>query len=491
MEEAINDTTTGSSSSSSTSSSSSSSSSTETSSSSSSSSTSSDTPSPASPAQAASGNGAGPDTGSNTAVNKDGVNNAKGADASAADLAAASTPGHNVPGYKTAPAIDIPKGYQLKIKPPRVIPKEEEGYWAEFFGQRRGENCSGSKVLTYELQKVGINENGVQIDIPGQPGSRIGTGKFGWVQQWGFGPTAYLFDFFDPALRPLHIDEFKKIWDKFSKYAKEDNDLYKDPFSLDLKIPDNLDPMLKQKLLDRKSKMSQSKDEAVYKISVNAVQLNLGMKENRWHEDNSVVDNAKSFIKRFDMNSDGRLSPRELILGSIFYNKGLLGSDDCTLCYEDLVDKLDGIFAYLDCDNDGLISSEDLFKHLPKMRRETNKWNFFALASKAKIRTAVTNDFILKNGFTVQGKVSKTEFRMGVLLGFWDRQTDNFRIVEDDSINLRAIRWQDDDVVDVGAMTYIRNKAEAEAELKRRQRMQDELKTPEVQVTMARGPGLR
>ncbi len=411
---------------------------------------------------------------------------------SAADVAAAARPGQDIPGYKSSPfpksggpaklaGIKVPKGYSLKLQPPKVFPKEIEGYWESFFTQKRGEKCSGNKVLRYELQKIGIGIDGKKMVV--------GKGPFGWIKQWGFGPSAYFFDFLDPSLRPLHIDEFKKIWAKFSKYPREDNNLYKDPFNLKRTIPADLDAASKQRIQDEMTLINKNLETDLYKISLNAVQLNAGIRENRWHKDISIADNAKAFIKSFDINGDGRLGMREFILGSIYHNKGILGSDDCSLCYEDLTDKIDGIFAYIDCDNDGLVSSEEIFEHLPKLRRETTKWNLFTLAPKAMIRTAATNDFILKNNYTVKGLLSKSEFRLGVLLGFWDRQVIDRKILEDDSHNMKKLRWKDDDVVDIGAMDYIQNRAEAKAEEEKRKRAAEGDTKVEISMAPENGVG--
>jgi len=407
-----------------------------------------------------------------------------------------ATPAATVPGFsssalptvvnpKSLDGFQAPSGYKLVAKDPKPQDKEEEGYWETFFNQKRGEKCNGRKVLRYELQKIGVTEEGGQFKAAAGGRSKIGSGPFGWIKQWGFGPSAYLFDYFDPALRPLVLEDFAKIWEKFKGYPAADTKEYKDPFNLEVVIPEGIDDVSKQKLEAGKLAHDQAILTDVYKASVNAVQLNAGIKENKWYMDKSVSDNAKAFIRSYDVNQDGRVSARELILGSIFYNKGILGSDECTMCYEDLVDKIDGIFAYVDCNNDGAVGAEELWEHLPALRRDTTKWNFFNLASKATIRTAVVNDFILKNHSSVNGMVNKNEFRMGVLLGFWDRQTDNYGIISDDKINLKANRWIDDEVNDRGALEYIKGKAEAEAEARRQKPVIDQSKLdPKIEVTM-------
>ena len=245
--------------------------------------------------------------------------------------------------------------------------------------------------------------------------------------------------------------------------------MYKDPFELNKEIPANLDYLSKMRLREKLERYELARQTEVFKNSVNAVQVHHGLKNNNWYYDKSVIDNSKAFVKRFDINGDGRLSARELILGSIYNNKSLLGTGDCKLCYEDLCDKLDGIFAYLDCNNDGLVGAEEIYKHLPHLRRDTSKWNFYNLASKAEIRTSVVNDFVLKNQNALNGKLNKSEFRMGILLGYWDRQTDDLGIVEDDRLNLKKLRWENEDT-DIGAVDYIKSIALAKAlDIKKKQ----------------------
>ena len=342
--------------------------------------------------------------------------------------------------------------------------------------------------MKYELQKIGVNDDGKLIDGPGHQGSKIGSGPFGWVKQWGFGLSAYLFDFFDPSLRPIVLEDMAKIWDTFSKYPAADTKEYTDPFNKLVVIPEGIDEVSRAKLEAGRLAHDQAILTPVYKISVNAVQLNQGMKENKWYLDKSTSDNARAFIRSYDMNVDGRLSARELLLGSIYHNKAILGSDECKLCYEELTDKIDGIFQYIDCNNDGSIGAEEMWEHLPKLRRDTTKWNFYTLASKATIRTAVVNDFILKNGFSTSGQLNKVEFRLGILLGFWDRQTDDFGVIQDDKRNMKSLRWEDDEIIDRGAMLYIKGRAaaQANAEQQRQQAIyaKNQAAKPEIQITM-------
>jgi len=227
-------------------------------------------------------------------------------------------------------------------------------------------------------------------------GSKAKKGKFGWVKNWGYGQSAYVFDFLDPILRPAMLQEFHNIYDSMMALSWEDTPEYKDPFDLK-KLMSQSDAKMSKKALNDLKVLNKNYDPAIYNISINAVQLRKAMIDWKWAVDFGLSDFAKSFIKRYDMNGDGRLNVRELILGSIEHNKHLFGSQTCTHCYDEISRKLDAIFMYLDCDNDGLLSAEDLWNNLSKLKRPSGEYNMFVLANDAGIRTAAVNDFILKN----------------------------------------------------------------------------------------------
>ena len=120
------------------------------------------------------------------------------------------------------------------------------------------------------------------------------------------------------------------------------------------------------------------------------------MNKNIQFQDLGLKDYAKSFIKKYDMNGDGRLNPRELILGALDHNKHLFGSRICNHCFEYATKKIDAIFTYLDCNNDGIITAENLWNNLPRLKRASNEYNIFALGKNTGFRTDCVNDFVLK-----------------------------------------------------------------------------------------------
>jgi hypothetical protein len=164
------------------------------------------------------------------------------------------------------------------------------------------------------------------------------------------------------------------------------------------------------------------------------------------------------------MNFDGRLNYRELILGSIYHNQQLVGLPEplCNFCYFEIGKIIDAIFLYLDCDNDGFLSAEEMWTNLPKMNRKTEQWNLFSFGVDDNIRTASINDFILKNSKSKDGFISRREFRVGILLGFWDRQTETTKIVDDDSRNMKTLRWRENHMIDVSLYNFYKKKIRVE-----------------------------
>jgi len=215
--------------------------------------------------------------------------------------------------------------------------------------------------------------------------------------------------------------------------------------------------------------LNKNYDPTIYNVSANAVQIHSAMVDWKGAVDFGKSDYAKSFIAEYDMNGDGRLNPRELILGAIDHNKHLFGMPGCTHCFEDVVKRLDAIFMFIDCDNDGIITAEDLWKNLPKLKRDSPQYNMFALGADAGIRTASVNDFVLKNMSGRSGILTKVAFRNAIILGMWDRQTNFTNIIDDDSRTLKELRWKDDDMVDIKAFEYIRDGMVADSKAKAKQ----------------------
>jgi hypothetical protein len=332
-----------------------------------------------------------------------------------------------------------------------TIHQEYDSIWKQLFNSSRGQSCKGASL---KQEVIATAKAAAAAVTTSQRGEKAKAGKFGWVKNWGYGESAYFIDYLDPVLRKDVLKEFHTIYDEMMKFPSEDSSEYSDPFDLK-KLLTAEDAALKSKAMNDLKLLNKNYDPKIYSISVNAVQLHQAMKDWKWSIDFAGSDFAKTFIKKYDMNGDGRLNPRELLLGAIDHNKHLFGSQSCTHCFEDVVKKLDAIFIYVDCDNDGVVSAEDLWNNMAGLKRSSAKNNIFALGLDAGIRTASVNDFVLKNMNASNGMINKVEFRNAIILAMWDRQTDFMKIIEDDERSLKELRWKDDNMVDIKGAQYV------------------------------------
>jgi hypothetical protein len=322
--------------------------------------------------------------------------------------------------------------------------------WNTLFKVPRRSACAKSNLLS-RIRRELIEEG----KYPGQ-GYRTKRSKFWWVKQWGYEASAYFFDFLDPILRDQTVKEFEVVFTALRGFPQADSAI-PDPFDfkkLIAKSGGNLTAK-QQKMI---KKFTANYDAASYEISANLPQVQKAIETWKWSVNPGDPTYFRRFIQKYDMNYDGRMNPREFILATLWNNKQTVGSSLCDFCYFEVGKTLDAIFLYLDCDNDGLLSSEEIWGNLPNINRKTQKLNMFAFGNDQSIRTAAVNDFILKNSNTKEGFITRTEFRVGLLLGFWDRQTSTTKVLVDDSRTMKNLRWEEGNMVDIALFNYYKKK---------------------------------
>jgi len=196
-----------------------------------------------------------------------------------------------------------------------------------------------------------------------------------------------------------------------------------------------------------------------YNLWVNATstnQINQVILEWGWYVNDGSADPGMDFVVKFDRNGDGRLDPSELMLGIIVQNRKREGLF-CYNCYYLLAKKIGALFDFLDCSNKGYLTSEELWNKFPNLARQTAQFNIFASGNLESIRTNCVNDFILKNGFTVDAAVVKNEFISGILLGYWNRQISRDNgVVPDDSRSQKALRWTANNLTDIISDAFVK-----------------------------------
>jgi hypothetical protein len=277
-----------------------------------------------------------------------------------------------------------------------------------------------------------------------------------WVKKWGFGPVAYLFDYIDPSFKQDFITECNNIISDISKFKRADSDDYQDAFKMSFIAPKNN----KLKNDEDFKAINPNFSKAVYDIGINTCQLNNAINDWGWFLQEGSNDQAYDFVLKYDQNGDGRLDISELILGVIWNNRkrdGLI----CYDCFYLLAKKLGAMFTYLDCQNKGYLTTEELWNKLPNLVRGTTKWNIFALSNSDTIRTSSVNDFLLKSSFTIDAGITKNEFISGILLGLWQRNTTPLKVLSnsDESKSMKSFRWTTNDTVDLIASNYLAENA--------------------------------
>jgi hypothetical protein len=333
-------------------------------------------------------------------------------------------------------------------------PPSQADQWATMFRIPRTTACS-KEALLRQIRAEVLEEREARLGRNGRKGAK----KFFWVKQWGYGPSAYLFDFLDPVIRGLVTREMSEMITALKNFSQTDP-TYADP--LDFKKMISKDSTsLSKRLLKKMKLFTKNYDPKVYDRSVNAVQIKKALPEWKWNVDTSNSNFPVKFLDRFDLNFDGRLNPREIVLGAIMNNRGVMGTQLCKYCFNNSTKVMDSVFLYLDCNDDGWLSAEEFWHNLRNLERNTQKYNLFSFGVEESIRTAAVNDFIIKNGKTKEGYVTKEEFRQGLLLGLWDRQTEKTQVLFDDSRTMKTLRWRDDDTIDVSLYNFYKKKMAA------------------------------
>jgi len=168
---------------------------------------------------------------------------------------------------------------------------------------------------------------------------------------------------------------------------------------------------------------------------------------------NEALDNiGKYYVDIYDFNGDGRLNIREFIIAMIRMNKNNYeiydnfdntGCSEKIKCLKTIIQKIENIFLYCDCSNEGLLTAKTLFERLKDINISgPTKCNIYnCIIDSGYYRTSAANDFILKAKTKVDGKITKDEFKTAILQGFWDRQVDVLVIVANIK---KSKRWRSD-----------------------------------------------
>jgi hypothetical protein len=318
-----------------------------------------------------------------------------------------------------------------------------------FFDTTHPPECLSGKDKKDEEEEqanaVNITDDGTVWSLPRPKPNKHEKKKLGWDS------SAYFFDYLDDVLQKDIVKEFDRIFKEAQKIQSPAD--YKDPYALEKILGlsgKNVPP--KEELYKKIVSISPSFNPSVWESSISIGQMQTILKEWNWFANTAKPDPAKYIVDRYDFDGDGRLNPREFLIAMIRNNKRIVeGEKKCNNCMEHIIaTKIDPIHIFLDCGAKDQITAEQIWVGLQKLKRPKLGYDIYKCSLEAgKYRTSAVNDFILKSHKMVEGKLTKEEFRLGLLTGYWDRHTDNNKIYLDDSHNMKTMRWAQDGNVDI------------------------------------------
>lgn len=276
-------------------------------------------------------------------------------------------------------------------------------------------------------------EGGLEMGISGKSFSaksgswNIPKSKYNKYEKrlYGWGPSAYLFDFLDPVLLKPIMEAFTSIWESANAeplaLSSKDKE---DPYTLQKIF--NMPTADQETLLTKFESLKKTFKRDVWNVSLTIPKVRAATAS--WPYNAIGSDPAKEIVDAYDYNGDGRLSMKEFFIAYLNINRAILGSQDCSPteinCMHKVVrELLNPIFIKVDChDSDNKVGAEDMWKALEKLIRSTADYNIFlCMDEQEPIHTTAINDFILKSEKTINGYLNKLEFVRGILLGYWGR----------------------------------------------------------------------
>lgn len=261
----------------------------------------------------------------------------------------------------------------------------------------------------------------------------------------GLGLSSYFFDYIDETLQKEITKEFKLVFDMALAIGEKENVI--DVYDLKFLSASNLEKRINLGNPNEVKTILQNYNDIVYKKSINIRQLATIMINWNWNvvKPDLQVTIEKYVMDKFDYNGDGRLSIHEFTMANIIMN---INNFNCKQCYENIKKKLlYPMFTFLDCTGNGRINAETIwnsFKYLKKENSEsTNIYTCFV--SDKPLHTVSINDFVLRSSVKYIGVLDIKEFSTGILVGYANRQLNDFDVDEKNLYNQKRLRWTEPD----------------------------------------------
>lgn len=302
----------------------------------------------------------------------------------------------------------------------------------EFFSQKPFKQCPNTSSENGKMSQKSQEGKVITFShvIPFKKKSEVENSKF------GFGPSAYFFDYLDGAIRDVILQDFQEIWNSAKSIVLVPESEYKDKYSIET-IP------------NAKDKAEYNKD--IYGISLSTSQIYSAAKQWNWNLKSltSYSDAPVGVVGIYDYDGDGRLNPKEFLEMVID-----LGYNDsgCTHCLSEIRNViLKKMFDEADVCGEGMVKAEGIWKKYRHLQRKDSQYNIYEclIKHRGNIRTEAVNDFIIKMRESNDGKLNRKEFTLGILYGYLNRQVNSLKITLGDEINGKNARWNNNGIDEI------------------------------------------
>lgn len=328
----------------------------------------------------------------------------------------------------------------------RSLSNQTEDHFKKVLFDAAPQNCKSPEDIQRDKEQTLLNNNKeIKQYI------RAKKSDLWWVKSWGYGDSAYFYDYLEPVFLPKFIAEAKALYEALKAFDQNKDGNYEDPLDYNKFFTDGMSDAEKTKIKKNLALINENYVKEIYDASINAVQLNKAMKVWKWYTQRTTADYAMDFVQKYDADGDGRLNVREVTLGAIDYNKKNLANTAVKQVFNESATNLSAVFSFFDCDGDGFISAEDIWNKVRDLKRGDGETRFNIFSTNQSLRVRSINDFMLKCHGSKNGLLNKSEFISCILLGFWNRQLEKTKVLTDGSRSMIGLRWSKDGQTDIAA----------------------------------------
>jgi hypothetical protein len=258
--------------------------------------------------------------------------------------------------------------------------------------------------------------------------------------------VGYIFDYFDVVFQYEVTYEFLEIyWTLFSVKFENKDDPYWEKFltgeegSFENLATDKKKAEIHIDYDGLEGPKFVIIDRALYDASIAIPQLEKFFQEWKWQFNGKTeTDSARHFVDAYDINGDGRLSPKELLFGVIVENTE---NTNCNYCLDEMRKKFQLVFLYIKCHKDKYLNPTQIVKKLKYLKRQTKALYNIYTCWDDKLRLEIITRFFkqihtaekfeykdVQEKIEIMQRLDVLTFKKSLLLGFMFRQVSDYAI---------------------------------------------------------------